>query len=448
MTIVNHTARFASSATFDISLPDIDPSIWTPTSFDSAALPSLLAEPPRDPALLRQDIGTGVINGSVFRSSVEPYTVKEDFSYTPITLEIPINLPAPAQPQPNLWDRFKSWAQGLTGVLTRGNSIEPYQAFRVGQGTEISYKGFWGTTNSFSGIVVKMDAGHIILAVPEKGQVSLKRFKTSRILDYRAASISVSDGAFEKALASYPIRLEQEARTSDRFREYLDFNKTDHWADVAPKLEDEFSYLDAFKTKADKHDYLRAVGNDIIERIKEHLGVKEIGFHYNLNGGQREQYIQGGGIRTGRGDIALQYGATREIRDQVYFFRSSEHDLFDVLNQYHPKMPFFPNTRMGSVLMLFDLSAEFFARARESGAIQNETAIYMDFDMSKLSRICAGEKTVGVSYDTFLAPPLSVFYGTKSKLHMSGWLGRDQETLATMRYLEAVFLGDSEVTFS
>ena len=42
----------------------------------------------------------------------------------------------------------------------------------------------------------------------------------------------------------------------------------------------------------------------------------------------------------------------------------------------------------------------------------------------------------GVPYSTYLAPPLEVFVGTAKKIGLKK-LSRDEETLATVRYLEA-----------
>ncbi|MBI2788757.1 MAG: hypothetical protein HYX59_08760 [Elusimicrobia bacterium] len=131
------------------------------------------------------------------------------------------------------------------------------------------------------------------------------------------------------------------------------------------------------------------------------------------------------GIRATMGDIAARYDMNADRNQKVYFFQSAQHGGFVPLDASNGEILFFP-TRMGHALNLFDLDAPELQAARADGRIKNFGAISMDFHGMR-----------GVPYSAYLAPPVEVFIGTAKKLGLKK-LSRDEETLATIRYLEAV----------
>lgn len=188
------------------------------------------------------------------------------------------------------------------------------------------------------------------------------------------------------------------------------------WAAAA---RDEIARLRAEKkSKEEVRGYVRAQADEAVARIKAERGVANLGFHYNLHGGTPESYAEHG-IRASRGDIAR-----RDLNEKVYFFQSARHPLFDVLDASDPKQLFFAS-RMGWTLVVFDLDAPELKAARADGRITNFGAISMDFHGMS-----------GVPPSAFLAPPLRVFTDVDRQIGL-GRLTRDEETLATVRYLEA-----------
>ncbi|MBI2362578.1 MAG: hypothetical protein HYV15_04265 [Elusimicrobia bacterium] len=137
--------------------------------------------------------------------------------------------------------------------------------------------------------------------------------------------------------------------------------------------------------------------------------------------------MKGGGIKATMGDIALNYSMNGDRNYKVYFFRSSGVNLYDVLNERHPNLV---SSRMGNVLILFRLDSQYLEDAFASGLARNPTAIFIDFDETRLPRM------VGIPKDTFLGPPRTVFTSVARRMG-AGSLSRDEETLAVMRYLDA-----------
>jgi hypothetical protein len=81
---------------------------------------------------------------------------------------------------------------------------------------------------------------------------------------------------------------------------------------------------------------------------------------------------------------------------------------------------------MGHALSVFAVDAPELETARADGRIANAGSISMDFHKGMR----------GVPYSAFLAPPVEVFIGTAKKVGLKK-LSRDEETLATARFLEA-----------
>lgn len=206
-----------------------------------------------------------------------------------------------------------------------------------------------------------------------------------------------------------------------------EFAKLDLWGQVAPGARAEIEKARAEKlSKEAFKEYVGREAGASIERIKAARGVANIGFHYNLHGGRREEYV-GVGIRATMGDIALRYTMNGDTNYKVYFFQSAEHGGFVPLDARHGESLFI-KMRMGYALNLFDLDAPALREARADGRIKNPGSISMDFHGMK-----------GVPYEAYLAPPVEVFSKTAKKIGMTK-LTWDEETLATIRYLEAAAL--------
>lgn len=206
-----------------------------------------------------------------------------------------------------------------------------------------------------------------------------------------------------------------------------EFSKLDLWGQVAPGARAEIEKARAEKmSKAAFKEYVIKEADAALERMKAARGTGNIGLHFNLHGGRREEYV-GKGINATMGDIALRYDMNADRNYKVYFFQSAQHGGYTPLDASNGEILFFP-TRMGHNLNLFDLDAPELQAARADGRIKNFSSISMDFHGMK-----------GVPYSAYLAPPVEVFVGTAKKLGLKK-LTRDEETLATVRYLEAVVL--------
>ncbi len=204
-----------------------------------------------------------------------------------------------------------------------------------------------------------------------------------------------------------------------------EFSKIDFWARVGPAARAEIEGLRARRIpKTEFKNYVRRQAAEAFARIKAARGTENIGLHYNLHGGARESYV-GGGIRASKGDIALRYTTGGDWNDKVYFFQTGVHHPYEALDASNGEILFWP-TRMGSALSVFALDAPELRAARADGRITDVGSISMNFHKGLR----------GVPYSAFLAPPLTVFVGTAKKVGLRR-LSRDEETLATIRYLEA-----------
>lgn len=209
------------------------------------------------------------------------------------------------------------------------------------------------------------------------------------------------------------------------------------WKTVREGVGEEIEKLRGMENREAVQTYLREVGEDILGRVLARYGSEEIGYHYNLNGGQASQYMAAGGIRAGRGDIAIQFSPmSADYNYKVYFFRSSDINLYDILNTRHPNLV---GSRMGSVMSIFRLDSDYLKRALAEGGASKPTAISLDFDENWLVKNGPGGM-VAIPTETFLTEPLEIFRGVKRNIGHTGRLRRDEETLAVMRYIEASLL--------
>ena len=276
-------------------------------------------------------------------------------------------------------------------------------------------------------LLVHAGTDEVTVAARRKGswaKETLSRSKARRALPAGKADAQTLAAAAAQAQVSW----ESAARKKADRDAYKAFLAADHWAKIKEDFGEELARVRGLKDKAAVTAYVRAEADKVLERIKGVHGSANIGFHYNLHGGQREQYVEGGGIRATMGDIALQYTMNGDRNYKVYFFQSANHSLYDVLNERNPQPMI---SRMGSVLMLFRRDSEYLKNAEATGAAARAGDISLDFDTSK---------AWGIPYDTFLAPPLDVFNGVARKTGQKR-LSRDEETLAVVRYIETAVAG-------
>jgi hypothetical protein len=236
---------------------------------------------------------------------------------------------------------------------------------------------------------------------------------------------SISRALGVEAPAAKPVVRPAAPAVPEAVRLDRDFAKLDLWSQVGPAAKAEIEGLRAKRlSKAEVKEYVRREVNAAFERIKAARGTENIGFHFNLHGGRREDYVEHG-IRATKGDIALRYTMSGDANDKVYFFQTAAHDAYSALDASNGEMLFLPS-RMGYALNVFAVDAPELKAAMADGRIGNVGSISMDFHKGMRS----------VPYSAYLAPPLEVFVRTAKKMGVKK-LSRDEETLATARYLEA-----------
>jgi hypothetical protein len=210
--------------------------------------------------------------------------------------------------------------------------------------------------------------------------------------------------------------------------------KSDLWQDLRPAVQAEVEQIRQL-SKTDRQAYLERVGDEVLRKLKKKYGNEEFGFHYNLHGGALEDYVDRGGIMISQGDIALNYGHG-DPNYKVYFFRSSNVNLYHLLSEGNPQL--YGRGRMGNVLMVFPYDSEYILRGMKEKGILRPSSISLDFDEKWVRNQEVSRHSgigIGIPATEFLAPPAEVFVGLKNKVGMGG-LSRDEETLATMRYLD------------
>ncbi len=203
------------------------------------------------------------------------------------------------------------------------------------------------------------------------------------------------------------------------------------WEQLKPGLIAEIQALRA-EGKQALQDRLTQVDQKVSADLARLVGGDgDVGFHYNLNGGLRHQYVEGGGIRASLGDIAVTVGMTRhQGQKQVYFFRLKKMSVRQILEAQNMKV-LLKKTRMGNALVIFNPHHQLLEQAKAQGLITMDADILFEFDESKRRQ----GQFVGVPREAFLLPPLSVFDRYKKILGMS--LSWDEETLVAMRYIES-----------
>lgn len=295
---------------------------------------------------------------------------------------------------------------------------------------------------SAEGIVLAADFDGITLGTMRNGKPVRKTFAHKKI-----DAVEPLGKAAEGELGAFGITETVAAVLNGRIaarNKYIEFLNTDYWAQIHDSAAAEVARLRELSSDQARKAYLRAEADSIMARVAAKLGAKNIGFHFNLNGGNGAGYVERGGLLISRGDVGLQYGMSTDIAEKIYFFHSAKVNLFDVLNSSNPKQ--LSGGRMGSELNIFSLDHPYFERAKAEGGISKVTDISFDFNpawLSKLSVNTVGHGLVGIPYSTYLAPPVQVFQGVGKRFKDTlGKLSRDEETLVTMRHIEAVLLAE------
>lgn len=268
---------------------------------------------------------------------------------------------------------------------------------------------------------------------PTKLSVKLKKIRDIEFLEKTEvdpAQFNVSEAVFAQAKRLLTYR-----------KNYIEFLKLDFWEQIKAPVETEIAKLRQLPDKQARQEYLHKTGQEIMTRIMSALGAKDLGFHFNLNGGSGHQYVDRGGIRISRGDITVVYtnGLSGSTAEKIFLFRASKHSLYEILGSSNPKMAL-GGGRMGDTLNVFAIESKYTESAVKEGGIYAQNDISFDFDpawAAKQSFNLIGGGLVGMPYSQYAVPPLRVFTRTRKRLD-AGRLSRDEETLATMRYLEAV----------
>ncbi len=209
------------------------------------------------------------------------------------------------------------------------------------------------------------------------------------------------------------------------------------WTAISAPVIEEITSLRQLPARA-KTQAIIDTGQDIVKRLQAKHHSERLGFHYNLHGGQAQDYVATGIRASYAADIATHYDPFAPRRLQTYFFNSADYTLYDILQARHPQNFLM---RMGSNLIVFPLDSNYFKTAHKEGGIVEEASIYLHFNGNWLHKYATDHglpSAVGIPSSEFLAPPLRVFDGTRGKLKAPFRLSREEETLAHMRFLETV----------
>ena len=268
--------------------------------------------------------------------------------------------------------------------------------------------------------------GEVISHSFEEIKIRADDGKDYRIKPKRAGELTELSPPSDRSSVAYRL---WDLRKKTRLSEQADL-----WPEIRPAVQTEVGQI-RLMNKADRQAYLERVGDEVVGKLKQKYGHEEFGFHFNLHGGILEEYVDRGGIMISRGDIALNYGGG-DPNYKVYFFRSSNVSLYQLLSEGNPQL--YGGGRMGNVIMTFPYDSDYIRKGMKEKGILRPSTISLDFDEDWVRKQEVSRHTgtgVGIPATEFVAPPAQVFYGLRGKVGMGG-LSRDEETLATMRYLE------------
>jgi hypothetical protein len=304
------------------------------------------------------------------------------------------------------------------GSLFQKKANTPHAIHSFAPGSKVRYE---VSANQFmDGTVIDHDLKKIQILTSEGKKYELKNKNVSKLTQIESAPESNS--------VQYQLWKKRE-RLQTSMEENL-------WPEIQNSLQSEISNLRKL-SKEDRAKYLEKEGEIILSKLKKKHHAEEIGFHYNLHGGNIEDYVDEGGIFISRGDIQLQYGHG-DPNYKIYMFRSSNVSLYKVLSEGNPQVMFGNGGRMGNVITIFPLDSPYFKKAIEEKGVLRSGSISFDFDENWVAKQEMGKYKnpfVGIPATEFITPPATVFTETKKKVGM-GTLSRDDETLANMRYLE------------
>ena len=246
--------------------------------------------------------------------------------------------------------------------------------------------------------------------------------------------------------SKFPMQkeLEELTRLHQVRKAVAELNPVLVWQRVQPKVGVEIARLRQM-SPPEQRAYLKKSGQAIIEQIQKSTGSENLGFHYNLHGGELQGFSEGGGIFISRGDIQLNHGGG-DLANKVYFFQSKNISLFDILNEGNPNV-IGSQGRMGYSLVLFKADSPYFKRAIAEKGVTSISPISYDFSEEWVSKQLMSRingRAIGIPATEYLAPPSMVFTHVKKRMGM-GSLSRNEETLATMRYLEDIWTHENQL---
>lgn len=308
--------------------------------------------------------------------------------------------------QAGVWDCFKLFKKSPPRLL-RGLSdhkLNIIKKINTLDEIEFSYRG-----KKILGTVTYFDFEKLILVDNFD-----KSFKLSKIKDLKMVSASKlrANGILKKT-----NRIKNFVHQKLKEQEYLKSLNLD-----------KFHGLSVDQQKLQNQKLAKKLEDLIFKKYQ----TRNIGFHFNLNGGLAIDYVSAGGIKANRGaDIGVQFGdRTAEVREQVYFFSMKNMSLYEIVNMDNMKSIFSKNDRMGDTVNIFNLDHVFFKRGIEAKVIE-PGEIYYTFDERWMRQNKLGQ--IGIPYGTYLMPPLEVY---KYKNIGLSKLSREVENFLVLKQIE------------
>ncbi len=240
--------------------------------------------------------------------------------------------------------------------------------------------------------------------------------------------------ATELAASTQAQRKASALQSEDPLEIFKEFQRADYLRRIRERVLESVFKFRTLDPK-DRKEFLRELGDEFLEVVEKEYGVTQIGFHFNHHGGEAHQYVRGGGIRAARGDIQNAYTPHRlNLDESVYLFQSPQTNPADILEETDAKSPIaglFGFGRMGYVLNVFALDSESFQRAKDEGGVLSMQGAAISFDREWLAK----RSGVGISYASYLFPPIEVFTGYKKAFPELKRVRRNEETIIALLYM-------------